>query len=84
MSKEVLFADVPAGLGQALQDKGFTELTSVQTAVLAPELASRDLRISSQTGSGKTVAIGLVLAAELEPTSIRGRRRDAPPGLGYC
>ena len=29
--------------------------------MLAPELAGRDLRISSQTGSGKTVAIGLTL-----------------------
>jgi ATP-dependent RNA helicase DeaD len=34
--------------------------------VLAPSVAGRDLRISSQTGSGKTVAIGMALAAELE------------------
>ncbi len=76
MNQEVPFARVPAGLGQALCDKGFTELTAVQAAVLAPEFASRDLRISSQTGSGKTVAIGLVLAAELadiDPRPARGR-----------
>jgi ATP-dependent RNA helicase DeaD len=45
----------------ALERKGFTSLTSVQSAVLDPEIAGRDLRVSSQTGSGKTVAIGLTL-----------------------
>ena len=45
----------------ALEKKGFTELTPVQRAVLDPSLSGRDLRITSQTGSGKTVAIGLVL-----------------------
>jgi ATP-dependent RNA helicase DeaD len=56
-----------AALGTAIQEKGFTELTPVQKAVLDPALAGRDLRITSQTGSGKTVAIGFVireLAAE--------------------
>ena len=80
MDQEVPFARVPAGLGQALRDKGFTELTSVQTAVLAPQLAFRDLRISSQTGSGKTVAIGLVLAAELSDIDAQpARGRTARP-----
>ena len=37
-------------LASALEKKGFTALTSVQEAVLEPELADRDLRISSQTG----------------------------------
>jgi ATP-dependent RNA helicase DeaD len=49
------------GLSEALAAKGFTDLTAVQLAVLNPEVAGRDLRISSQTGSGKTVAIGFVL-----------------------
>ena len=53
-------------LAEALSSRGFTTLTSVQEAVLAPDLAGRDLRISSQTGSGKTVAVGLVLAPDLE------------------
>jgi len=48
-------------LAAALAGKGYTTLTAVQEAVLAPELAGRDLRISSQTGSGKTVAIGFTL-----------------------
>jgi ATP-dependent RNA helicase DeaD len=62
MTNEAGFSDVldPA-LVAALEGKGFTTLTEVQRAVLAPSLAGRDLRISSQTGSGKTVAVGLVL-----------------------
>ena len=48
-------------LAAAIQEKGFTELTQVQKAVLEPALAGRDLRVTSQTGSGKTVAIGLML-----------------------
>ncbi len=60
------FTDLPAGIAGALQSRGFTALTPVQRAVLDPALQGRDLRISSQTGSGKTVAIGLVLAADLE------------------
>jgi ATP-dependent RNA helicase DeaD len=48
-------------LGGALEKKGYTALTAVQEAVLDPALEGRDLRISSQTGSGKTVAIGIAL-----------------------
>ncbi|MCD4750586.1 MAG: DEAD/DEAH box helicase [Thermoanaerobaculales bacterium] len=59
------FAEVPEGLGAVLADRGFTELTPIQTAVLNPDLAGRDLRISSQTGSGKTVALGLLVAHEV-------------------
>src|SRR5664279_4208203 len=48
-------------LAGALERKGYTSLTLVQEAVLDPALAERDLRITSQTGSGKTVAIGLAV-----------------------
>ncbi|MGB8601962.1 MAG: DEAD/DEAH box helicase [Rhizomicrobium sp.] len=37
----------------------------MQEAVLAPEAAGRDLLVSAQTGSGKTVAYGLAMAATL-------------------
>ncbi len=47
----------------ALHKKGYTTLTPIQEAVLAPDTAGQDLRITSQTGSGKTVAIGLILRA---------------------
>jgi ATP-dependent RNA helicase DeaD len=52
-------------LRDALVARGFSSLTSVQEAVLAPETEARDLRISSKTGSGKTVALGLVIARTL-------------------
>ncbi len=59
------FEHVPAGLGPTLVKRGFDSLTSCQQAVLAADLQGRDIRISSQTGSGKTVAIGLVLAEDM-------------------
>lgn len=57
------FAALPAPIASALRARGFTELTPVQRAVLEAESTGRDLRVSSQTGSGKTVAIGIALAA---------------------
>ena len=63
------FAAVAEPVRAALEARGFDALTAVQQAVLAPELAGRDLQVSSQTGSGKTVALGLVLASQLESVS---------------
>lgn len=54
-----------APLAQALADKGYEALTAVQTAVLADGLKGRDLLVSAQTGSGKTVAFGLAIAPEV-------------------
>jgi superfamily II DNA/RNA helicase len=51
----------------ALEKRGFSTLTPVQQSILDPALAGRDLRISSKTGSGKTVAIGLAVAAQVAP-----------------
>ena len=59
------FAGIPALISSALVKQGFKELTPVQRAVVDAEHAGKDLRISSQTGSGKTVAIGLALARHL-------------------
>jgi ATP-dependent RNA helicase DeaD len=56
---------VPAALAPALRARGFQTLTPVQAAVLVPTAAGRDLQISSKTGSGKTVALGLALAPTL-------------------
>ena len=57
---------VGPALAGALEKKGFTDLMPVQRAVLAPALAGRDLRVSSQTGSGKTIAIGLAIRELVE------------------
>lgn len=61
MSELDTFSQLPNPLASALKRRGFSELTPVQSAVLAPELQGKDLRISSRTGSGKTVALGLVV-----------------------
>ena len=57
--------DLPSLLGPelagALSQRGFAGLTTVQEAVLDPSVEGRDLRLTSQTGSGKTVALGLAL-----------------------
>ncbi len=59
------FPDVTPLLAEALTAHGYTALTPVQSAVIEPGARSRDLVVSAQTGSGKTVAFGLALADEL-------------------
>ena len=83
MSELDTFSLLPTPFASALQRRGYSELTPVQSAVLAPELQGKDLRISSRTGSGKTVALGLVVgpllidrpAALNTPTSLCARPR---------
>lgn len=59
------FENLPPLLSEALAARGYAAPTPVQAAVLAPEAEGRDLLVSAQTGSGKTVAFGLALAGEL-------------------
>src|SRR3546814_15595799 len=59
------FSDLPPVLVQALTERGYAAPTPVQAAVLTPEAPGRDLVVSAQTGSGKTVAFGLALATHL-------------------
>jgi len=59
------FSTVPPLLGEALAAHGYTDPTPVQAAVIEPEAHGRDLIVSAQTGSGKTVAFGLAFAAQL-------------------
>ncbi len=53
------------GLRGALTAKGYNTPTPVQAAILAADAAGKDLLVSAQTGSGKTVAFGLALAPTL-------------------
>ena len=62
------FPLINPSLDRALVERAYTDPTSVQSAVLAPEAADRDLLVSAQTGSGKTVAFGLAIA----PTLLEG------------
>jgi ATP-dependent RNA helicase DeaD len=57
--------EIAAPLATALRDRGYETLTAVQQAVLAPEAAGRDLLVSAQTGSGKTVAFGIAAAPDM-------------------
>ncbi len=59
------FDRVPESLRAALLRRGFSALTSVQLAALDAGTSSADIMISSQTGSGKTVALGFVMAQKL-------------------
>ncbi len=71
------FAGVPEPLRAPLEARGFDRLTAVQRAVLEAEAGGRDLQISSQTGSGKTVALGFALA----PRLIAERAGEGPEAL---
>ena len=68
-------------LARALAERNFDRLTQVQTAVLADEAAGRDLLVSAQTGSGKTVAYGLAIANNLLDGAERFERAAAPLAL---
>ncbi|PZU79302.1 MAG: DEAD/DEAH box helicase [Sphingomonas sp.] len=57
--------NIPAALSSALEARGYAALTPVQSEVTADEAIGRDLLVSAQTGSGKTVAFGLAIAGQL-------------------
>ncbi|MDE2404239.1 MAG: DEAD/DEAH box helicase, partial [Sphingomonadales bacterium] len=59
------FSALPPLLAATLTARGYAEPTPVQAAVIAPEAEGRDLLVSAQTGSGKTVAFGLAMAGQL-------------------
>ncbi|MGC1271125.1 MAG: DEAD/DEAH box helicase, partial [Croceibacterium sp.] len=59
------FLNLPSILAEALEARGYAEPTPVQAAVLESDAAGRDLIVSAQTGSGKTVAFGMAMAGEL-------------------
>lgn len=56
---------LPPALAGALDARGYTSLTPVQAAVAEAEAQGRDLLVSAQTGSGKTVAFGIAIASDL-------------------
>ncbi len=72
---------IAAPLAAALSAKGYKTLTAVQTAMLGEEVAGRDLLVSAQTGSGKTVAFGLAIAPDVLGTQDRLLFADRPLAL---
>ena len=75
------FLTTPPPLARALTERNFDSPTPVQTAVLADAAAGRDLLVSAQTGSGKTVAYGLAIAKNLLDGAERFGRAAAPLAL---
>jgi ATP-dependent RNA helicase DeaD len=58
------FPTLNPALTRALEERGYAEPTAVQAEILQAE-AGRDLLVSAQTGSGKTVGYGLAFADTL-------------------
>ena len=70
------FPTLPPLLAEALSARGYADLTPVQGSVIEEGARGRDLLVSAQTGSGKTVAFGLAMADELMSDGAM-----PPPGL---
>ena len=69
-------------LRAALATRGYETPTTVQAAVLDAGCDGRDLLVSSQTGSGKTIAFGAAMAgALLGPTDTRVAHGKKPIAL---
>src|ERR1700709_1889154 len=77
----VTFSTTPPPLARALAERNYDQATPVQTAVLADTAADRDLLVSAQTGSGKTVAYGLAIAKNLLGDAEQFERAAAPLAL---
>ena len=75
------FLNAPPPLARALAEKNYADPTPVQAAVLADDASGRDLLVSAQTGSGKTVAYGLAIASELLGDTERLPRGGTPLAL---
>ena len=74
------FPPLHPALSRALLEREYAEPTPVQAAVLAAD-AARDLLVSAQTGSGKTVAYGLAIAPQLLGEAERMERPGPPLAL---
>ena len=75
------FPSVNAAIDRALVDQGYLEPTPVQLAVLEADAEGRDLLVSAQTGSGKTVAFGMAMAPTLLGEAERFGEYGAPLAL---
>ncbi|MBU1334304.1 MAG: DEAD/DEAH box helicase [Alphaproteobacteria bacterium] len=70
-----------APLARALAAKGYETLTPVQAAIIEDQTSGRDLLVSAQTGSGKTVAFGMAIAPTLLGDAERFTETGAPLAL---
>ena len=68
-------------LQDALDERGYDTLTPVQEAVLNEDYLERDLLVSAQTGSGKTLGFGLAIAPTLLGEAEHFQRAEEPLAL---
>lgn len=77
----IAIKNIHPALSGALAKRGYETLTPVQNAVLDPALKEKDLLVSAQTGSGKTVAFGLAIASTLMGEEERLEKQSSPLAL---
>ena len=75
------FLSTSPQLARALSERNYTQPTPVQAAVLSDDVADRDLLVSAQTGSGKTVAYGVAIAKNLLGDAERFEKAASPLAL---
>ena len=68
-------------LADALAARGYDTLTAVQEAVSGDDVIGRDLLVSAQTGSGKTIGFGIAIAPQLLGDAETFSRAGAPLAL---
>jgi ATP-dependent RNA helicase DeaD len=73
--------NILAPIAAALVAKGYENLTPVQSAVIEDEADGRDLLVSAQTGSGKTVAFGMAIAPTILAGEEKLNRAEVPLAL---
>ena len=66
-SEHDLLADLPEDIRKGIADLGWSEPMPVQTQAIPPMRKSGDLIVQARTGSGKTGAFGIPIAAEVDP-----------------
>ncbi|MGB1235468.1 MAG: DEAD/DEAH box helicase, partial [Planktomarina sp.] len=65
-------------LRDAIDERGYETLTKVQEEVSNPDLFGKDMLVSAQTGSGKTLGFGLAVAPTILGDEDRFERATAP------
>lgn len=75
------FPTTVSSLARALAERNYDSPTPVQLAVLGKDAVDRDLLVSAQTGSGKTVAYGLAMARDLLGEAEQFEQAAAPLAL---
>jgi ATP-dependent RNA helicase DeaD len=75
------FSAAHPALARALAERDYREATPVQRAVLQEDARERDLLVSAQTGSGKTIAFGLAIADRLLEAADRMGPAGSPQAL---